>query len=184
MPLAWGDGPLRPEEISSAKAHPAETPRGKTAYRMQPKNWRGKATQKRPRASAGTYGIYRCVPPTHEYGTRLFLRWVQSQGRSPHATGKAKNTFDPVGIPLFRAPGNKPNPPKGVKAWGDGPLRPEKTPVPRHTQQNRPEVRRPTKCNPTTGEERPRTNALERPRGPLLFIDASHQRSNMAQSRF
>ena len=29
-----GDGPLRPEEISSAEAHPAEPPRGKTAYRM------------------------------------------------------------------------------------------------------------------------------------------------------
>ena len=55
---AWGDGPLRPEEISSAEAHPAEPPRGKTAYRMQPKNWRGKATHKRPRASAGTSVIY------------------------------------------------------------------------------------------------------------------------------
>ena len=72
--------------------------------------------------------IYRCVPPTHEYGTRPFLRWVRSQGRSPHASGKVKNTFGLVGIPLFgapQAPGNKPNPPKGVKAWGDGPLRPE-----------------------------------------------------------
>ena len=27
-----GDGPLRPEEISSAEAHPAEPPIGKTAY--------------------------------------------------------------------------------------------------------------------------------------------------------
>ena len=53
---AWGDGPLRPEEISSAEAHPVELTRGKTAYRMQPKNWRGKAThtKKRPRASAVT----------------------------------------------------------------------------------------------------------------------------------
>ena len=50
-------------------------------------------------------------------------------GPKPHASGKAKNTFDTVGIPLFgapQAPGNKPTPPpKGVKAWGDGPLRPE-----------------------------------------------------------
>ena len=45
---AWGDGPLRPEEISSAEAHLAEPPRGKRAYRIQPKNWRGKATHKRP----------------------------------------------------------------------------------------------------------------------------------------
>ena len=59
--------------------------------------------------------IYRCVPPTHEYGTRPFLRWARSQGRSPHASGKVKNTFSPVGIPLFgapQAPGNKPNPTK------------------------------------------------------------------------
>ena len=64
----------------------------------------------------------------HEYGTRPFLRWVRSQGRRPHASGKVKNTFDPVSILLFgvpQAPGNKHNPPKRVKARGDGPLRPE-----------------------------------------------------------
>ena len=63
----------------------------------------------------------------HEYGTRPFLRWVRSQGRSPHVSGKAKNTFSPVGIPLCgapQAPGNKPNPrPEGGKTLGDGPLR-------------------------------------------------------------
>ena len=48
-----------------------------------------------------------------------------------------------------------------------------KSPVPRHTRQNRPEVRRPTECNQRTGEERPHTNALERRRG--LFVAASHQ---------
>ena len=62
----------------------------------------------------------------HEYGTRPFLRWAQSQGRSLHPSGKAKNTFDPVGIPLFGAPGNKLTPsPEGGKSLGDGPLRPE-----------------------------------------------------------
>ena len=45
--------------------------------------------------------------------------------------------------------------------------------MPRHTRQNRLEVKRPTECNPRTGEERPHTNALERPRG--LFVAASHQ---------
>ena len=30
-----------------------------------------------------------------------FIRWVQSQGRSPHASGITKNTFGPVGIPFF-----------------------------------------------------------------------------------
>ena len=74
--------------------------------------------------SASASDIYRCVPPTHEYGTRPFLRWARSQGRSPHGSGKAKNNF---GIPLFgvpQAPGNNP-PQNGVKAWGDGSLRPE-----------------------------------------------------------
>ena len=158
-------------EISSAEAHLAEPPRDKTAYRMQPNNWRGKASHKRPSASAGTSGIYRCVPPTHEYGTRPFSRWARSLGRSPHASGKAKNTFDPIGIPLFgayQAPGNKLKP-KWVKAWEMAPWGRRKSPVPRHTRQNRPEIRRPTECNPTTGEERPHTNALERPRGPLIF---------------
>ena len=67
--------------------------------------------------------IYRCVPPTHEYGTRPFLRWVRSQGRSPHTSGKAKNTFGPVGIPLFgapQAPGNNP-PFEGGKSLGGWP---------------------------------------------------------------
>ena len=32
----------------------------------------------------------------------LFLRWVQAQGRSPHAPGISKNASDPVGIPLKR----------------------------------------------------------------------------------
>ena len=72
----------------------------------------------------GDLCIYRCVPPTHEYGTRPFLRWARSQGRSPHASGKAKNTFGPVGIPLFgapQAPGNKPNPPEGGISLGGWP---------------------------------------------------------------
>ena len=73
---------------------------------------------------AGTSVIYRGVQPTHEYGTRPFLRWVRSQGRSPHASGKAKNTFSPVGIPLFgapQAPGNKSNPSEVGKSLGGWP---------------------------------------------------------------
>ena len=105
----------------------------------------------------GDLCIYRCVPPTHEYGTRPFLRWARSQGRSPHASGKAKNTFGPVGIPFFgapQAPGNKPNPPEGGISLGDGPWGRRNSPVPRHTRQNRPEIKRPTECNPRTGEEK------------------------------
>ena len=43
----------------------------------------------------------------------------------------------------------------------------------RHTRQNLLEVRRPTECNTRTGEERPHTNALERP--AQVFVAASHQ---------
>ena len=89
---------------------------------MQPKNWRGKVTITLKKS--GDLCIYRCVPPTHEYGTRPFLRWARSQGRSPHASGKAKNTFGPVGIPFFgapQAPGNKPNLPEGGISLGGWP---------------------------------------------------------------
>ena len=89
---------------------------------MQPTNWRGKI---KVRGEQTPYlCIYRCVPPTHEYGTRPFLRWARSQGRSPHASGKAKNSFGPVGIPLFgapQAPGNKPNLPEGGISLGGWP---------------------------------------------------------------
>ena len=81
----------------------------------------------------------------HEYGTRPFLRWAQSQGRSLHPSSKAKNTFDPVGIPLFGAPGNKltPSPEGGKRPGGWPPEAGGTLPVPRHTQQNRLEIKRP-----------------------------------------
>ena len=43
---AWGYGPPRPEELSSAEAHPAEPPRVKTAYRMRLNNWRGQFVER------------------------------------------------------------------------------------------------------------------------------------------
>ena len=55
-------------------------------------------------------------PPSHqpdEYGTRPFLRWIQAQGRSPHAPGISKNASDPSAFPLKgapQAPDDKPNP--------------------------------------------------------------------------
>ena len=124
--------------------------------------------------ASGDLCIYRCVPPTHEYGTRPFLRWAQSQGRSPHASGKAKNTFGPVGIPLFgapQAPGNKPNPPRrGYKPGGMAPWGRRNSPVPRHTRQNRPEIKRPTECNPTTGEEKKSAGTSEIFAAEVLLI--------------
>ena len=49
-------------------------------------------------------------------------------GPKPTPSGKVKNTFDPVGIPLFvahQAPGNKPNPPEWSKSLGGGLFRPK-----------------------------------------------------------
>ena len=60
----------------------------------------------------------------------------------------------PSAFPLKGAPqalGDKPNPPKRVKAWEDGPLRPEVHPVTRHTRPEPPIVSRPAECVSSTG---------------------------------
>ena len=46
--------------------------------------------------------IFIIHPTNVRFDTRPFLRWVQSQGRSPHMTSKVKNTLGPVSIPLIR----------------------------------------------------------------------------------
>ena len=57
-------------------------------------------------------------------------------GPKPNAACNSKNASDPVGIPLFGAPqAINPTPPKRVKAWVDGPHRPEVMyPVVEHTR--------------------------------------------------
>ena len=65
------------------------------------------------------------VPPTYEYGTRPFLRWVLSQGRSPTREAVPKMPRTPSAFPFSGRRAINPTPPKRVKAWGDGPLRPE-----------------------------------------------------------
>ena len=41
--------------------------------------------------------------PTNQMSmAQAFLRWVQAQGRTPHAPGILKNIMGPVGIPLKR----------------------------------------------------------------------------------
>ena len=62
--------------------------------------------------------IYHAPHRTSEFGTRLFLWWVRSQGRDSHASSIAKNTFSPVGIPLIRGR-------QAIKTWGDISLRPK-----------------------------------------------------------
>ena len=88
-----------------------------------------------------------------ECGTRPFLRWVRAQGRSPHAPGISKNASDLVGIGFIALSGRAINltSPKRVKAWRDGPLRPEVYPVTRHTRPELPITSRPAECVPSTG---------------------------------
>ena len=81
------------------------------------------------------------APPAYEYGTRPFLRWVLSQGRSPTRQAVPKMPRTPSAFPFsggLRRRAINPTPPKRVKAWGDGPLRPEVMyPVVEHTRPNR-----------------------------------------------
>ena len=73
-------------------------------------------------------GIWWPPHPTGMCDTRPFLWWVRAQDRIPHAPGISKMPTAPSAFPLLgapQAPGDKPNHPKGVKAWGEGPLRPK-----------------------------------------------------------
>ena len=110
-----------------------------------------------------------------------FLRWTRSQGRSPHASGKAKNTFGPVGIPLFgapQAPGNKPNPPEGGISLGGGPLRPEElSSAEAHPAE-------PSRDKTVYRMQPNNWRGKKSPRGPLYLSLRPHQRTNMAQGRF
>ena len=62
-------------------------------------------------------------------------------GPKPNAIGSSKNASAPLAFPFsgrFRRRAINPTPPKRVKAWGDGPLRPEVMyPVVEHTRPNR-----------------------------------------------
>ena len=90
---------------------------------------------------------------------RTFFKVGPVAGLKPTRVRQGQKYLRPRRHPLFgapQAPGNKttPYPPKGVKAWGYGPWGRRNSQVPRHTRQNRLEVKRPTECDPT-GEERP-----------------------------
>ena len=150
---AWGEGPLRPKEIIQLPRHTRPDPR--RCQRGQPKC---DPTIGEAQCYYSCSGIC-CAPHlTGKYGTRPFLCWVRTQGRSPHAPGISKNAYGPIGIPLIkgrlRRRAMNPTSPKGVKAWGEGPLRPKEIiQLPRHT---RPDPRRcqhgQPKCDPTIGE--------------------------------
>ena len=69
------------------------------------------------------------APPAYECGTRPFLRWVLSQGRSPTWQAVPKMPQTPSAFPFSGR--------LRLKAWGDGPLRPEVMyPVVKHTRTN------------------------------------------------
>ena len=77
---AWGDGPVRPEELSSAEAHSAEPSRGKTAYQMRPNDWRGKVTntlKERPRTS-----VFICIYHTSHQRTNLSPKSCSYEGKA------------------------------------------------------------------------------------------------------
>ena len=109
-PEARGDissGETHPNRLCSSQPQSVESapPQDTKQHRLKKKKKKKKKNQPE------LYLSY--VPPTYEYGTRPFLRWVLSQGRSPTREAVPKNASDPVGIPLFgapQAPGDKPNP--------------------------------------------------------------------------
>ena len=120
---AWGEGPLRPNEISRyrdtlGRIRAADNTAGRSATRQ--------LESCRPILICGI-----CCSPhlTGKCGTRPFFRWVQVQDRSPHTPGIPKNAKGPVGIPLIRGAsgaGQWTQPtPEGGKSLGDGPLRPK-----------------------------------------------------------
>ena len=100
------------------------------------------------------------APPAYEYGTRPFLRWVRSQGQSPTRQAVPKMPRTPLAFPFsgrLRYRTINPTPPNRVKAWEDGPLRPEVYPVmdtPERTVQHAPQ---PIDCAPPTGHSAPLT---------------------------
>ena len=107
---------------------------------------------------------YLCVymsNQAYKSGTRPFLRWVRSQGRSPHASSIAKNTSGPVGITLIRSTsGARQYPPPEVSKsrGGAAPWGWRKSTVSRHTRPDPCQGEtRPAKCDPTTGEKRRKT---------------------------
>ena len=80
------------------------------------------------------------APPACKSGTRPFLRWVLSQGRSPTRQAVPKMPRTPSAFPFsgrLRRRAINPTPPKRVKDWGDGHLKPEVMyPVLEHTRTN------------------------------------------------
>ena len=189
--ISLGGWPLRPEEISSTEAHPAEPPRvaGTSVYLSLPPTRHDLTHGQKPegrlkvsRKSAGTSEsrgpLYLSLHPTN---ARIWHKAVFKvgpfAGPKPTRVRQGQKYLRPRRhSPFWGASGARQYPPRReLKPGGMAPWGRRKSPVPRHTRQNRPEVRRPTECNPRTGEERPHTNALERPWGHYLSLPPTRQ---------
>ena len=86
---------------------------------------------------------------------KAVFRWVRSHGQSPHTSGSSENSSGSVGIPLsgrLRRQAINLTPLRRVKAWKDGPSRPEVYPGLSHTRPNCSARHGQPKCDPDTGE--------------------------------
>ena len=91
---AWGDGPLRLEELNHLTRMPDSPLKS-----LGMKQWLIKQ-------------YLTNVPPDGRVWHKAFFRWVRAQGCGPDTSGGPKNTLGPVSIPLKRVPqvpGNKSN---------------------------------------------------------------------------
>ena len=128
---AWGEGPLRPKEISRhrdtlGQIRAADNTAGRSATRH--------LERFRSRLICGIW----CTPqPYGHVWHKALFGWDRAQGRAPHAWSLSKIPSAPSAFPLLgapQAPGNEPNPPEGGKSLGGRPPEAEgNLQAPRHT---------------------------------------------------
>ena len=105
---AWGDSPLRSEEISSAESTPDRAAPTKTL----PTDMRLKQLERQTKHGGLAEYLSR-APPNERVWHKAFLRWSGSRAAAHMRPAMPKI---PSAFPLLGAPGNKPNAPLGEKA--------------------------------------------------------------------
>ena len=119
---------------------------------MRPNNWRGKVTNTL-KMSGNLWFIYHT---SHQRTSMAQGRFKVGPVEGPKPTrvrqGQKYLRYYPSLFPFLGRQAI--TPPEGGKSLGGGPWGRRNSSVPRHTRQNRPEIKRHTDCNPTTGEER------------------------------
>ena len=156
-----------PQEVGS-------TPEGKVNATAQNAGFLLKWASRR----ASRYLSY--APPAYEYGTRPFLRWVLSQGRSPTRQAVPKMPRTPSAFPFsgrLRRRAINPTPRRGLKPGGTAPW------GQRWCIQwwNTPE--RTVRLATTAGRRRPTTGHKASEELAVIY-PTPHQRTNVAQGRF